>query len=44
MTTLREAAQQALEALEAALSDDQPYIARGEEAITALQSALKGQI
>ena len=40
MTTLREAAQQALEALEAALSDDQPYIERCKQTITALRAAL----
>lgn len=36
------AMKQALKALEAALSDDQPYIAQSKEAVTALQNALKG--
>lgn len=35
--------QQALKALEAALSDDQPYIARSKEAIAALRTALAEQ-
>lgn len=37
------AMQQALGAIEAALSDDQPYIARSKEAVTALQNALSQQ-
>jgi len=40
MTNLRQAAQQALEALEAALSDDQPYIERCKQTRTALRAAL----
>ena len=43
MTTLRQAAQQALEALEAALSDDQPYIERCKQTRTALRAALAEQ-
>ena len=38
--TKDEAMQMALDALEAALSDDQPYISRSEEAIKALRTAL----
>ena len=40
MTRERELLQQALDALEAALSDDQPYIERSKAAITALREAL----
>lgn len=40
-TKLVQAARQALEALEAAVSDDLPYIARSKEAITALREALE---
>ncbi len=36
-----EALRLALEALEAALSDDQPYIDRSKEAITAIKAALE---
>ena len=43
MTALRTAAQQALEAMEAALSDDQPYIERCKQTITALRAALAQQ-
>lgn len=38
--TDKEAMQQALDALEAALSDDKPYISRSAEAIEALRTAL----
>ena len=38
-----EAMKQALEALEAAISDDKPYIGQGKEAITALREALAEQ-
>ena len=37
------AMKQALEALEAALSDDKPYIVRSKEAITALRAAISEQ-
>ena len=40
MTPLHQAAQMALDALEAALSDDQPYIERCKDAVTALREAL----
>jgi len=40
MSNLRQVAQQALEALEAALSDDQPYIERCKQTRTALRAAL----
>jgi hypothetical protein len=33
----------ALEALEAALSDDQPYIDKSKEAITAIKAALEAK-
>ena len=40
MTDLRTSAQQALEAMQAALSDDQPYLLPCREAITTLRAAL----
>jgi hypothetical protein len=39
--TKDEALRLALEALEAALSDDQPYIDKSKEAITAIKAALE---
>jgi len=41
MSNLRQAAEAALEALEAALSDDQPYIERCKQTRTALRAALE---
>ena len=40
MTDLRKAAEMALEALEGALSDDQPYIEKSKKAAEALRQAL----
>jgi hypothetical protein len=40
MSDLRKAAEMALEALEGALSDDQPYIEKSKKAASALRQAL----